>query len=128
MSPDQLRGDRLDDVAEREGLPLLGELGMEYHLQQKVSEFIPQFVEVAARDGISDLVGLLDSIGCDRREALREVPRAASVRISQSRHDGDQVGDVARRREVIARAHRAARSGWAEPLCILRGEPSVGTS
>jgi hypothetical protein len=49
---------------------------VKHHLQQEIAEFVTQIVEVAARDGVGDFIGLLDGVGCDTRKILFEVPRA----------------------------------------------------
>ena len=97
MAADQLAGDGLDDAAEVERALLLRHAGMEHHLQQQVAEFVAKVIEVAPRDGICDLIGLLDRIGCDGGEILLQIPRAAAARRAQRRHDGDQVVNGARR-------------------------------
>ena len=95
MAADQLRGDGLDHVAEIEGALLLRHAGVEDDLQQEVAELLAQVGEVAARDGVGDLVGLFERVGRDGREVLLEVPRAAGAGRAQRRHDLDQPGDVA---------------------------------
>ena len=59
VAADHLVADRLGDVVEGEGPGLLGHAGMEHDLQQQVAEFVLQFVQIAALDGVDDLVGLL---------------------------------------------------------------------
>ncbi len=95
MTADQLLGDRLHHVAERERALLLGHAGVEHDLQQQVAQFVLQVVEVAAADRVGHLVGFLDGVGRDGREILLEVPRAAAAGRAQRRHDLDQPGDVA---------------------------------
>ena len=80
MAADQLGRDGLDHVAEVEGAGLLGHAGVEHDLQQQVAELVPEVVEVAALDGVGDLVGLLDRVGRDRPERLLEVPRTSAAR------------------------------------------------
>ena len=63
---------------------------MKHHLQQKVAEFVPEIVEIAARDGIGDLIGLLDGVGGDGREILFQIPRTAAAGRAQRRHDLEQ--------------------------------------
>ena len=85
-----MRGDRLDHVAERERVLLLGHAGVIDHLQQEIAEFVPEIVEIAARDGVGDLIGFLDGVGRDGREILFEVPRTAADGRAQRRHDLEQ--------------------------------------
>ncbi len=80
MPADHLAGDRLDHVAEGKGILFLGHPGVIGDLQQQVAEFLAQIVEIAARNRVGDLIGLLDRVGRDRCEILLEVPRAAGHR------------------------------------------------
>ena len=93
---DELVGDRLDDAAEVEGAFLLGHPGVKDDLQEKVAEFLAEFLAVARRNGLGDLEGFLDRIGSYGREILFEIPRAARLRRPQRGHDLDEAGDVAR--------------------------------
>ena len=90
MPPDHLSRDRLDHVAERECVLLLGHARVIHHLQQEIAEFIPEIVEIAARDGVGHLVGFLDGVGRDRRKILFEVPRTAAAGRAQRHHDLEQ--------------------------------------
>ncbi len=95
MSADHLFRDRLDDIAEGEFTSLFGHLRVIDHLKEQVAEFVAQIIQVAARDGVGDLVGFLDRVGSDGREVLLDVPGAASFRVAQGGHDLDQAGNVA---------------------------------
>ena len=90
MPPDHLARDRLDHVAEGEGVLLLGHAGVIDHLQQEIAEFVLEIVEIAARDGIGDLIGFLDGVGRDGRKILFEIPRTAGDGRAQRRHDFEQ--------------------------------------
>ncbi len=94
VTPDHLRRDRLDHVAEGERVGLLAHARVIDDLQQEVAELVLELREIAALDRIRDLVGLLDRVGRDRREILLEIPRAAGARRAQRGHDLDQAGDV----------------------------------
>ena len=65
MPADHLSRDGLDHVAEGEGVLLLGHAGVKHHLQQEIAELVTEIVEVAARDGVGDLIGFLDGVGRD---------------------------------------------------------------
>lgn len=103
MAAQQLLGDRLDDVAEGKGVPLLGHAGVEHDLEQQVAELVLEILEIAAIDGVRDLVGLLDGVGRDAGEVLLQVPRTAGAGGAQRGHDRDQVRDVARGGELGVR-------------------------
>src|SRR3954447_8207118 len=105
MAPDELFAQRLHYIGKVERALLLGHLGMKNNLQEKVAKLLAQIYEIAAHDGVGDLVGLLNCIGRDGREILVEVPRAASPRGTEGRHDLKKMGNVA------GRAHRTAESG-----------------
>ena len=90
MAADHLPRDRFDDVAERKCVLLLRHAGVIHHLQQEIAEFLAEIVEIAARDGIDHLIGLLDGVGRDRRKILLEVPGAAGDGRAQRCHDLDQ--------------------------------------
>ena len=97
MPADHLGRDRLDHIAERKGVLLFRHAGMKHHLQQQVAEFVAQITEIAPRDGVGDLIGLLDGVGRDGRKILFEIPRTAAAGRPQLRHDVEQTGDIAGR-------------------------------
>ncbi len=76
---DHLAHDRFDHVAERERPLLLGHARMKHHLQQEIAEFVAEIMEIAAHDGVHDLVGLLDGVRRDGRKGLFEVPGTAAA-------------------------------------------------
>ena len=82
---------------------------MKNDLQQEVAELLAQISEIAARDGVGDLVGFLDRIRGDSSEVLLEIPRTAGPRRAQRRHDFKKTGNVA------GRAHRKADEGSGSP-------------
>ena len=95
MPAQELLRDRRNHVAEIEGALLLRHAGVEHDLEQEVTQFVAQIIEIAPRDGIGHLVGLLEGVGRDGREILLEIPRAAGARRTQRRHDVEKPGDVA---------------------------------
>jgi hypothetical protein len=80
----------VDDVAEVEGVLLLGHAGVEHHLKQQIAQLLAQIGEVAAGDRVGHFVGLFQRIGSNGRKILLEIPRAAAARRSQRRHDVEQ--------------------------------------
>ena len=90
MSPDHLPRDGFDDIAEGKGILFLRHASMKHHLQQEIAELLAEVVEIAARDGVDNLVGFLDGVGRDRRKILLKVPRTARHRRTQRRHDLEQ--------------------------------------
>ena len=63
---------------------------MEHDLELQVAELVGERVHVVARDRFGDLIGFLDRVGRDGREALLAIPFAAAHRIAQPAHDRDQ--------------------------------------
>ena len=70
-------GDGLDHVAEGEFAQLFGHPRVIDDLQQQVAELVAQIVQVAARDGVGDLVGFLDRVGSDGLESPARRPRGS---------------------------------------------------
>ncbi len=93
MPPDHLRGDGIDHVGEGEASVFLGHAGVIDDLQQEIAELILQRVEIVPRDGIGDLVGFLDGVWRDGREALLAIPRTSTLGIAQARHDAQEIAD-----------------------------------
>ena len=73
---------------------LLRHAGVEDHLEQQVAEFVLQIREIAALDGVHDLVGFLERVGRDGREILLQIPGAAGPGRAQGRHDLQEPRDV----------------------------------
>ena len=123
MAADHLRCDRLDHVAEGKGVLLFRHAGVIDDLQQEIAQFLAEVIEIAARDRVGNLVGLLDRVGRDRRKVLLEVPRTAGDRRAQRRHDLDEAGNIA------GRGHGISVAWENEPLYAASGatDPS-GTS
>jgi hypothetical protein len=86
VAPLHLRRDACGDVGKREMPRLLGHLRVEHDLEQQVAQFLAQRRHVALGDRIGNLIRFFDRVGCDRREVLRAVPRAAAGP-AQSCHD-----------------------------------------
>jgi len=70
---------------------------MEDDLEQEIAQFIAQVVEIAPRNGVGDLVSLLDGVRRDRFKGLLQVPGTAGAARAQRRHDFEQPSDVAGR-------------------------------
>ena len=90
MPPDHLAGDRLNHIAKCKRILLFRHAGVVNDLEQEIAEFFAEIVEIATRDGVDDLIGLLDGVGCDRRKILFEVPRTTGDGRPQHRHDFEQ--------------------------------------
>src|SRR5262245_2838774 len=114
MASHELFGETLDDVAKLEGPLLLRHAGMEDHLEEEVTQFIAQVVEIAPRNGVGHLVSLLDGVRRDRVKGLLQVPGTAGAGRAQRRHDLEQPGDVARRGH-----HKDRRQGQTADHIVL---------
>ena len=64
----------LHDVVEREMAGFLGHLRVEHDLELQVAKLVGERVHVVALDRVGDLIGFLDRVGRDRREALLRDP------------------------------------------------------
>ncbi|MNE74476.1 hypothetical protein D3C80_1705590 [compost metagenome] len=91
VTADQLAGDAVDHSVEFETAFFARQLAVVNHLEQQVTEFALQVLEVAALDGVGDFVGFFEGVGDDGRVGLLEVPRAAILRVAQAGHEVEQV-------------------------------------
>src|SRR5215217_3081324 len=115
MTADHFSCDRLDHVAEGEGVLLFRHAGVIDDLQQEIAQFLTEVIEIAARDRVGHLVGFLDRVGRDRRKILLEVPRTARYRRAQRRHDLNEAGNIA------GRGHGISVAWENEPLYAASG-------
>jgi hypothetical protein len=69
---------------------------MEYDLEEEVAQFVAEVREIAPVDGVGHLIRFFERVGCNGREILLQVPRAARAGCPQRRHDLDEPGDVLR--------------------------------
>ena len=90
MATHHLVGDGGRDRREAEPAGLLGQAGVVDDLEQQIAQLVLQPVQIAARDGIGDLIGLLDGVRRDGGEGLLPVPGTAGDGIAQRRHDIEQ--------------------------------------
>ena len=80
MPADEFLRDGLHHVAEIEGALFLRHAGVEDDLQEEIAQLFAQIRQIAARDGVGDLVGLFQRVGRNGREILRQIPRTAGLR------------------------------------------------
>ena len=67
------------DVVERELAGLLGDHGVDHHLEQQVAELVAQRGRVARLDRLDDLLGLLAHVGDQRGVGLLALPGALAL-------------------------------------------------
>ncbi|RMQ54470.1 hypothetical protein ALQ01_05585 [Pseudomonas savastanoi pv. glycinea] len=91
MATQQLAGNTVDDVVEFKPAFLFGQLRIEDHLKQQVTQLTLQMVEVALLDGIGHFVGFFQRMRHDAGVGLLQVPRATRLRITQPGHEVQQV-------------------------------------
>ena len=96
MAADHFGANCSHNVFELEVPGFLGHTGMIDRLKQQIAQLVFERCHVATRDGISHLIGFLDSVGRDGGKGLLDVPGATNLGRAQPGHDLDQVGDVAR--------------------------------
>ena len=92
MPPDQLVGDVAGNLLKIKGAAFPGQLAVEHHLQEQVSQLLFQFVVVPGLDGVEQFIDLLDRMPAQRHVVLLPVPRAAPGR-PEPGHDAQQIAD-----------------------------------
>ena len=73
------------------GLPL--DVGMEYHLQQQISQLLLQQGRILPVNGLGGLIGLLQQTAPQGGVSLHPIPRTAVLR-PQQRHDVQQIRNL----------------------------------
>ncbi len=91
VAADHLARDGIGHVGKCEGALLLGHARVIDDLQQKVAQLVLEARHVLPLDGVGNLIGLLDGVGRNRPEILREIPRTARARRAQRGHDRKKV-------------------------------------
>src|SRR5580692_267496 len=121
MAPDQLVPDPARHRGEVETSGLLGHARVKYHLKQQVTELVAQPIQVAASDGVRDLVRLLDRERGDRDKILLAIPRTAAFRIAQHSYQLQQ------RLEFVACGTQGASSSvsWSNTSRRFASMPAV---
>ena len=80
-----LRDEAVRDVVHRERAALLGDDGVEEHLEQQIAELLAQLRVVAGANGVVDLVRFFDQVWAQRFVRLRGVPFAARAQVAHQR-------------------------------------------
>ena len=95
---------RIGDVVDGEGAVggVLRDAGVKQHLQQHVTEFGAEFVDVAAADRVEQLVGLLQQVPPQRVVGLLALPRPRGAQRVHRRDGVDEA--LARLRAEFERA------------------------
>ena len=86
----QLLADVVCHIVYREAPHLVLYARMEHHLQQYVTQLLPQMHRIIPVDRLHDLVSLLNQIVADAVMILLDVPRATARR-AQQLHDQHQI-------------------------------------
>ena len=76
VAVDQLIAQSVSHRADIEQALLVAHLRVECHVQQQIANLLLHIVHIAVRDGIDQLVSLLDRIATQRLEGLLAIPRA----------------------------------------------------
>ncbi|OIQ67200.1 hypothetical protein GALL_512250 [mine drainage metagenome] len=109
MARHHLVGNRAHHIVEGEKTCILRHLRVKHALEQKIAQLALQLAPRLPLDGVGDLIGFLDRIGCDGGEGLLDIPRAAGVGIAQTAHDRQQARHTALRvvnKRVAVSGHR----------------------
>jgi hypothetical protein len=87
------RAAKLQRRAARTGFDWPDKAGPRAKIDEELAELVGKCVHVIVRDGVGDLIGFLDRVGRDGREALLAIPFATMIRIAQPAHDRDEAVD-----------------------------------
>jgi len=90
MAADQFPADAVDDIADVEASPFLGQLGVENDLKEEISQLLLKIPVISAPDGLSDLGGFFAKIFQEGTMGLFPVPRTAPLS-AQASHEPDQI-------------------------------------
>ena len=93
VAADQLATDAAADRGQIKAALLLGDLGVEHHLQQEVTEFLFQVAIVAVADGIGHFMGLFDHVGHQGGVGLLQVPGTSRLGIPQAGHHLNELAE-----------------------------------
>ncbi len=85
-----LCADRGDHIGEAEQTGFLGDARVKHDLEQQIAKLVAQGGHVVTLDRVGNLIGFLDRVRRDRGEALREIPFAAAMRITQACHNPEE--------------------------------------
>ena len=88
MAIDQLGGQPVQNIIDRERTLLLSHLGIEQDLKQQVAKFTGEFGPIAIVDRLEHLIRFLERVRLDGIEGLLTIPRATSGS-AQALHDRD---------------------------------------
>ena len=129
VASDELLVEAADDVVDREGAVVRGDLRVQDHLLQDVAELLDQMLVVIRLDGLHGLVGLLDHVLGDRAVRLLAVPRA-TIRLAQAPHRAHEAvelgvrGRRVRARDVL-RVHAVGDLGHSGSFCSGLFSPAI---
>ena len=101
------------DIVDRELAGIGGDLALEHHLQQHVTELFSHMIDVGRLDGVNGLIGLLDHVRRDRGMRLGFVPWT-TVRGPEGRDRGNELVEcrmVDRRGECCVITHASQYNG-----------------
>jgi len=106
MAPLHLIRNCRGNIFEREEALFLGHPGVEDDLKQKIAELVSQRRQIAARNRVRHLIGLLDRVRRDSRKTLLPIPRTAALRVSETSHYREQTIEG-----PVHACHSSLRSG-----------------
>src|ERR1700733_241340 len=134
VTPDQLVANPARHGGEIKAAGLLGHARVKHHLEQQIAELIAQPIQVAASDGIGNLIGLLDRERRDADKILLPIPRAAGLRIAKGAHQPQECFQFATGLTQVAsspkRSRRCARMPAVAPQMLYgpKDNSQVSTS
>ncbi|RMS17444.1 hypothetical protein ALP75_204488 [Pseudomonas syringae pv. actinidiae] len=87
MTTQQLAGNTVHHAIELEAPFFLGQLRVEDHLKQQVTQLTLQMIKIALLDGIRHFIGFFQRMRHDTGVRLLQIPRAPELRIAQPGHE-----------------------------------------
>ena len=94
MATNQFFTDRIHHISKIEQPLLLGQLAIEDHLKQQVSQFTFERHHIILLYAVRHLIGFLQGVGHNRGEGLLLIPGTAGLRIPELLHDRQQLGQL----------------------------------
>ena len=85
-----LVADALCNIGKGKAAIFLGHARMKHHLQQQIPQLVTDVIHIPVRNGVGNLIGLFDRVGCDTLKGLLDIPRAPLLRVTKLAHDGNQ--------------------------------------
>src|SRR6516165_5115024 len=118
VAADELVGDALERIGEREMARFRFELRQEHGFEDEVAQFFAKRGMIVPVYGVDDLIALLEDEGFQRVDGLFAIPGAA-VRAAERGHDFEEADELPASPAGIEYASRTGRAAGIGHLIIL---------